>query len=92
MNPGEFSVKNNRVVLVAMAMAIIGGIVAYMNIGRLEDPEFTIKQALIITPYPGASAAEVAREFTNPISPLPLDRGGAVFSGLCVGGLRVWES
>jgi multidrug efflux pump subunit AcrB len=67
MNPGEFSVKNNRVVLVAMAMAIIGGIVAYFNIGRLEDPEFTIKQALIITPYPGASADEVAQEVSNPI-------------------------
>lgn len=67
MNPGEFSVKNNRMVLVAMAMAIIGGIVAYLNIGRLEDPEFTIKQALVITPYPGASAEEVAQEVTNPI-------------------------
>jgi multidrug efflux pump subunit AcrB len=67
VNPGEFSVKNNRVVLVAIAMAIIGGVVAYMNIGRLEDPEFTIKQALIITPYPGASAEEVAQEVTNPI-------------------------
>ncbi|MEI6073443.1 MAG: efflux RND transporter permease subunit, partial [Verrucomicrobiae bacterium] len=67
MNPGEFSVKNNRVVLVAIAMAIIGGVVAYRNIGRLEDPEFTIKQALVITPYPGASAEEVAQEVTNPI-------------------------
>ncbi len=67
MNPGEFSVRNNRVVLVAMAMAIVGGVVAYLNIGRLEDPEFTIKQALIITPYPGASAEEVAQEVTNPI-------------------------
>jgi multidrug efflux pump subunit AcrB len=67
MNPGVFSVKNDRMVLVAMALAIIGGIVAYLNIGRLEDPEFTIKEALIITPYPGASAEEVAREVTNPI-------------------------
>ncbi len=67
MNPGELSVKHNRVVLVAMVMAILGGIVAYLNIGRLEDPEFTIKQALVITPYPGASAEEVAQEVTNPI-------------------------
>ena len=67
MNPGEFSVRNNRLVLVAMAFAIIGGVVAYINIGRLEDPEFTIKQALVITPYPGASADEVAQEITNPI-------------------------
>ena len=50
MNLGEFSVKNNRMVLVAMALAMVGGIVAYLKIGRLEDPEFTIKQALIITP------------------------------------------
>src|SRR5262249_28811628 len=35
--------------------------------GRLEDPEFTIKEALIITPYPGASAEEVAKEVSNPI-------------------------
>jgi multidrug efflux pump subunit AcrB len=67
MNPGEFSVKYDRMILVAMVMAMIGGIIAYLNIGRLEDPEFTIKQALIITPYPGASAEEVAQEVSNPI-------------------------
>ena len=71
MNPGVFSVQHNRVVLVAMALAVIGGLVAYRNLGRLEDPEFTIKQALIITPYPGASAAEVAQEVTNPIETAP---------------------
>src|SRR5262249_39629360 len=37
------------------------------RLGRLEDPEFTIKEALILTPYPGASALEVAKEVTNPI-------------------------
>jgi multidrug efflux pump subunit AcrB len=67
MNPGVLSVHNNRVVYAAMVILLIGGVVAYLNIGRLEDPEFTIKQALIITPYPGASAEEVAKEVTNPI-------------------------
>ena len=67
MNPGVFSIQHNRVVLVAMALAVLGGLVAYRNLGRLEDPEFTIKQVLIITSYPGASAAEVAQEVTNPI-------------------------
>src|SRR5262245_26438367 len=67
MNPGVFSVRNDRVVLVAMALAVAGGVVAYLQIGRLEDPEFTTKQALIVTPYPGASADEVAQEVTNPI-------------------------
>ena len=34
---------------------------------RLEDPEFTIKDALVITPYPGASALEVAEEVSDEI-------------------------
>ncbi len=67
MNPGVLSIRNSRVVFVAMAFVVVGGLVAYQNMGRLEDPEFTIKDALIITPYPGASAAEVAQEVTNPI-------------------------
>jgi multidrug efflux pump subunit AcrB len=67
MNPGVLSVRNNRVVFTAMALVLAGGAVAYRQIGRLEDPEFTIKQALIITPYPGASAEEVAQEVTNPV-------------------------
>src|SRR6516225_2663767 len=67
MNPGVLSVRNNRVVFVAMFLVFVGGVVAYRQMGRLEDPEFTIKEALIITPYPGASAEEVAKEVTNPI-------------------------
>src|SRR5262250_3849342 len=67
MNPGEFSVRNNRIIFVAMVLVLVGGLVAYKNMGRLEDPEFTIKEALIITPYPGASAEEVAKEVTNPV-------------------------
>jgi multidrug efflux pump subunit AcrB len=67
MNPGVLSVRYDRLVFVAMALVLVGGAIAYQNIGRLEDPEFTIKEALIVTPYPGASAEEVALEVTNPI-------------------------
>ena len=67
MNPGVFSVKHRQVIFFAVALAIIGGFVAYRNLGRLEDPEFTIKEALIITPYPGASPEDVAQEVSNPI-------------------------
>ncbi len=67
MNLGELSVRNNRVVFVAMVLLVLGGLAGYRSMGRLEDPEFTIKEALIITPYPGASAEEVAQEVTNPI-------------------------
>jgi multidrug efflux pump subunit AcrB len=67
MNPGVLSVQNSRILFVAMGIVLVGGVIAYKELGRLEDPEFTIKQALIITPYPGASAEEVALEVTNPI-------------------------
>jgi len=67
MNLGVASIQNSRVVFFFMLLILVGGIWSYQNIGRLEDPEFTIKEALIITPYPGASAQEVAKEITNPI-------------------------
>ena len=38
-----------------------------MNIGRLEDPKFTIKTAVVVTLYPGASAKEVENEVTDRI-------------------------
>lgn len=67
MNFGEISVRKDRVMFFIMLFVVIGGFTAYQGMGRLEDPEFTIKEALIITPYPGASAEEVAKEVTNPI-------------------------
>ncbi len=67
MNLGVASVHNKRVVFFFMLLILVGGIWSYRNIGRLEDPEFTIKEALIVTPYPGASAKEVANEISNPI-------------------------
>lgn len=59
---------NNRVVTLVITVLMIGmGITSYQNMARLEDPEFTIKDALIITPYPGASALEVEQEVTDEI-------------------------
>jgi multidrug efflux pump subunit AcrB len=67
VNPGVYSVQHSRIILAMTLILIVGGIYAYKNLGRLEDPEFTIKQALVVTPYPGASPEEVAKEVTNPI-------------------------
>jgi multidrug efflux pump subunit AcrB len=46
---------------------IIGGILAMSKIGRLEDPAFTIKQAMVFTYYPGASAEKVEKEVTEQV-------------------------
>jgi multidrug efflux pump subunit AcrB len=49
------------------AILLFGGIVSYLGLGRLEDPQFTLKQALIITQYPGASPLQVEEEVTYPL-------------------------
>ncbi|MFA6929562.1 MAG: efflux RND transporter permease subunit, partial [Lentisphaeria bacterium] len=59
---------DKRVVTITMALVFLfGGLYSYIHIGRLEDPEFTIKTAQIVTQYPGATAEEVAEEVTDKI-------------------------
>ena len=63
----KFAVEK-RVVSALMTALILGaGYLAYEKLPRFEDPEFIIRQAQIITPYPGASAAEVTDEVTDVI-------------------------
>lgn len=63
----RFAIENAKFVWFAVVMLIVGGIAAYTQLGQLEDPEFTIKTAVITTPYPGASAEEVEQEVTERI-------------------------
>ncbi len=63
----EYTIHNRTVSWMVILLLIGGGIYAFLNLGRLEDPAFTIKQAMIITQYPGASALEVEEEVTLPI-------------------------
>ncbi|MBP8884417.1 MAG: efflux RND transporter permease subunit, partial [Pseudomonas sp.] len=45
----------------------IGGLLAFLGIGRLEDPSFTLKNAMVITSYPGASPQQVEEEVSYPL-------------------------
>ena len=58
-----------------LLILLVGGFIALDKIGRLEDPEFTLKQAMVITSYPGATAQQVEEELTyrieNAIQQLP---------------------
>jgi multidrug efflux pump subunit AcrB len=67
MNIAEFWIENRVVTLVLTVVFIGGGISAFNGMSRLEDPEFTIKDALVVTPYPGASALEVEVEVSDEI-------------------------
>jgi multidrug efflux pump subunit AcrB len=48
-------------------LLLLGGIFSYFQLGRLEDPDFTVKRAVIVTAYPGASPEEVELEVTDRI-------------------------
>ena len=52
---------------VLVLICLIGGVVAFFEMGRLEDPEFTIKEAIVTVQYPGATALEVEQEVTEPL-------------------------
>lgn len=65
MNLAELSIRKKTVTLVLTLAFLVGGAMAFMDMPRLEDPEFTIKKALVITNYPGATPEEVTNEVTD---------------------------
>ncbi|KXF83085.1 efflux RND transporter permease subunit [Enterovibrio coralii] len=67
MNIAEYSIKNKIISWLAIVILTIGGITSFLDLGRLEDPAFTIKDAMIIATYPGATPKEVEEELTYPL-------------------------
>ncbi len=67
MNPAEFSFRRQTSVFVLTSVVLFAGMLAFQELGRLEDPAFTIKTAIVLTQYPGASAQEVEEEVTEVI-------------------------
>ncbi|MCX7002461.1 MAG: efflux RND transporter permease subunit [bacterium] len=67
MNPAAFSLRKRTLMVVLMLVVAGSGVVSYQRLGRLEDPTFTIKIALVATAYPGASPREVEEEVTDRI-------------------------
>ena len=65
MDIAAIAIKNRVVTLVLTVVMLIAGIASFNDMSRLEDPEFTIKDALVMTPYPGASAEEVEQEVSD---------------------------
>ncbi|PCI43690.1 MAG: multidrug transporter AcrB [Moraxellaceae bacterium] len=65
MNLAEWSIRHRVIMWTVTFLLAIVGAISFDSLSRLEDPEFTIKEALIITPYPGASAVEVEEEVTD---------------------------
>ncbi|WP_194435243.1 efflux RND transporter permease subunit [Vibrio fluminensis] len=63
----EFAIRQRTFLLFFTALSIIAGIYSYFDLGKLEDPSFTVKTAVVVTLYPGASAEEVELQVTDTI-------------------------
>lgn len=67
MNIARGAIEKPLLTWLLILIFLFGGIWGFINLGRLEDPAFTIKQAVISTVYPGASAQQVATEVSEPL-------------------------
>lgn len=67
MNIARASIDRPILTWLIIVICLFGGTWGFFDLGRLEDPAFTIKTAVVVTEYPGASAEEVAREISEPL-------------------------
>ncbi|MGL5682329.1 MAG: efflux RND transporter permease subunit [Marinifilaceae bacterium] len=65
MNLSEKALNNKALVYFIVFILVIGGIYSFFQMSKLEDPAITVKQAMIVTIYPGASAHKVELEVTD---------------------------
>lgn len=61
----KYFLQNKPVTVLILVLVFFGGLFSYQKMGKLEDAPFTIKQALVLTPYPGASPSEVQSQVTD---------------------------
>jgi multidrug efflux pump len=66
-NLSDWALKHRSLVWYFMIAFMVAGLFAYLQLGRQEDPDFTIKTMVIQAQWPGASAEEVTRQVTDRI-------------------------
>jgi multidrug efflux pump subunit AcrB len=67
INLSALAVQERSVTLFFLLAVIIAGAVAYFNLGRAEDPRFTIKVFTVTAAWPGATAQEMQDLVAEPL-------------------------
>ena len=67
MNIPQYSIENKRVIWFLLIVMAVGGVVAFLKLPKKEDSPFSIKSAVLVTQYPGATPQEVEELITEPI-------------------------
>ncbi|MEQ4510173.1 MAG: efflux RND transporter permease subunit [Dickeya sp.] len=66
-NLSALAVRERAITLFLIFLISVAGILAFFQLGRAEDPPFTIKQMTIITAWPGATAQEMQDQVAEPL-------------------------
>jgi multidrug efflux pump len=64
-NLSVWSLRNKAVVFFFMAVALLSGIQAFLQLGRAEDPVFTIRTMVVQARWPGATLDQTVRQVTE---------------------------
>jgi multidrug efflux pump subunit AcrB len=62
---GTWAIANRRLVNFLLVVMTVGGAISFYSMNKLEDPEIKVKQATVVTAYPGASAHQVELEIAD---------------------------
>lgn len=67
LNLAEWAIRHKQIVYFFIIAIITGGLWSYFHLGRSEDPDFTIRQAVVTASWPGASAQQITQQVTDPL-------------------------
>lgn len=65
MDISKWAFQNRNLIYFLVAVLLLGGAYSSYEMSKLEDPEIKVKLAMVVTPYPGASAHQVELEVTD---------------------------
>ncbi|MBZ7363854.1 efflux RND transporter permease subunit [Klebsiella grimontii] len=72
MSDGKFNlsalaVRERSITLFLIILITVAGVLSFFELGRAEDPPFTVKQMTIISAWPGATAQEMQDQVAEPL-------------------------
>jgi len=66
-NLSEWALKHRSLIWYFMIVSAVAGLFSYLNLGRAEDPDFTIKTMIVQANWPGATVDEMTTQVADRI-------------------------
>nr|BFE96770.1 hypothetical protein GCM10020185_73060 [Pseudomonas brassicacearum subsp. brassicacearum] len=67
LNLSALAVRERSITVFLIFLIAVAGTLAFFQLGRAEDPPFTVKQLTVITAWPGATAQEMQDQVAEPL-------------------------